>query len=240
MTANLTLPRTQTFAQEPIRSVAITHMICDCDGVLVDSESVAAAILLEELGQRWPDVELKPLLLPLLGQRIEVVLGEMALAVGAPLAPADVESVRARLEQACALAPMVEGVDLAFARIPLPKACASNSDTAHVQGILRRNGLTHFFGDRLYCADRVERPKPAPDVYLAAARGFGVEPARCVVVEDSTAGVTAAVAAGMTVIGFTGGTHHGAHQAQLLREAGARFVLEHMDALPDLVARLAA
>jgi beta-phosphoglucomutase-like phosphatase (HAD superfamily) len=220
--------------------LAVTHMICDCDGVLVDSESVAAGVLIAELGARWPSVDIAALVLPLLGQRIEAVLASVAQQVGGSLAPDEVDRLRTRLEAACALAPMVAGVDLAFARIDLPKACASNSDTAHVRAILQRNGLTRFFDERLYCADQVSRPKPAPDVYLAAAQGFGVAPARCVVIEDSTTGVTAAVSAGMQVIGFVGGGHTNPQQERALRAAGARFVLDHMDALPELVASLSA
>ncbi len=58
--------------------LAVTHMICDCDGVLVDSESVAAELLIGELSRRWPGTEIAPLVLPLLGQRIEAVLGSVA------------------------------------------------------------------------------------------------------------------------------------------------------------------
>jgi len=215
-----------------------THMICDCDGVLVDSESVAADLLIAELSRRWPGVDIAPILLPLLGQRIEGVLQTVARQVGASFETHEIETLRQRLELACAEAPMVEGVDTAFARISLPKACASNSDTAHVKAIMQRHGLRRFFEERIYCADSVAHPKPAPDVYLAAARGFGVAPACCVVLEDSTTGVTAAVRAGMRVIGFVGGGHSTPLQDQALRAAGAHYVLEHMDALPDLIAAL--
>lgn len=220
--------------------LAPTHMICDCDGVLVDSESVAATLLIAELSQRWPTVDIAPILLPLLGQRIEGVLHTLAKQLGDSFKTHEIEALRQRLEHACALAPMVEGVDTAFDRISLPKACASNSDTAHVRAIMHRHGLRRFFDDRLYCADSVAHPKPAPDVYLAAACGFGVAPARCVVIEDSTTGVTAAVRAGMRVIGFVGGGHSTPAQDQALRAAGAHYVLDHMDALPDLIAALAA
>ena len=138
------------------------------------------------------------------------------------------------------MAPAVAGVAEALMQIGLPKACASNSHTARVREVLARTGLQPFFADRLWCADRVARPKPAPDVYLAAAAGFGVPCAACLVVEDSTAGVGAAVAAGMTVIGFTGASHAGAGHALALQGAGACCVIEAMAELPGAVARLAA
>jgi len=220
-------------------ALAVTHLICDCDGVLVDSESVAARFLIDALSARWPGREIAPVVLPLLGQRTEAVLLRAAAQFGETLQQDEIEVLRQRLEQACAVAPMVAGVDLALARIALPKACASNSDTAHVRTILQRNKLGQFFGERIYCADRVPSPKPAPDVYLAAAQGFGVASAQCVVVEDSVTGVSAAVRAGMQVIGFVGGAHNSPAQAANLRAAGAQYVLEQMAALPELVERLA-
>ena len=103
---------------------------------------------------------------------------------------------------------------------------------------LARTGLTALFGGRVFTADIVSDPKPHPAVYLAAARGFGVDPAQCVAVEDSVTGVTAAAAAGMTVLGFIGGGHIAPGQAQRLLDAGAYLCFEEMAALPALVAVL--
>ncbi|NTX32534.1 HAD family phosphatase, partial [Burkholderia pyrrocinia] len=77
----------------------------------------------------------------------------------------------------------------------------------------------------------------APDVYLAAARTLGVAPAQCLVVEDSVTGITAAAAAGMTVLGFVGGGHASAAQIDALRGIGARHVFDDMHELPGYVAR---
>jgi len=78
-------------------------------------------------------------------------------------------------------------------------------------------------------------PKPAPDVYLAAARRLRVAPERCIVVEDSVTGASAAVAAGMTVLGFAGGAHAPEEQAEKLRNVGANAVFYSMRELPLLV-----
>jgi beta-phosphoglucomutase-like phosphatase (HAD superfamily) len=94
-----------------------------------------------------------------------------------------------------------------------------------------------FFGDRVFCADAVPNPKPAPDVYLAAALGLGLAPSACLVVEDSVTGVTAATAAGMTVLGFIGGGHASDAQIDALHAAGARSVFDDMLQLPELVAQ---
>ncbi|MGS0893683.1 HAD family hydrolase [Burkholderia stagnalis] len=212
-------------------------LICDCDGVLIDSEAVAADVLVRELDARWPGVDTRPAVMPLLGLRIERVLAGASEAVGRTLSNDDVVAIRGAVEAAAVNAPMVDGIDAALAAIALPKACASNSYRAYVDAALARTGLARFFGDRLFCADAVARPKPAPDVYLAAARTLGVAPARCLVVEDSVTGITAAAAAGMTVLGFIGGGHASAAQIDALRGIGARHVFDDMHELPGYVAR---
>jgi HAD superfamily hydrolase (TIGR01509 family) len=215
-------------------------LICDCDGVLIDSETVAARVLIAELQARWPGAQVEPVVMPLLGQRIERVLAGAAAELGRTLSADDVAAIRVVAESAAMQAPVFDGVVEALGAIALIKGCASNSYTNVVRTVLDRTGLVTFFGDRVYCADQVERPKPAPDVYLAAARGLGVEPAACIVVEDSVAGVTAARAAGMTVLGFVGGSHISDADPEhvlALRDAGAAEVFDKMVALPALVAR---
>jgi HAD superfamily hydrolase (TIGR01509 family) len=221
----------------PQNTMTIQALICDCDGVLIDSEAVAARVLARELEARWPGTNVAPVLMPLLGQRIERVLAGASEALARTLSGADVDAIRAVAETEAADAPLFPGVAAALDAIELPKGCASNSYTAVVRHVLERNGLARFFGERLYCADTVAKPKPAPDVYLAAARGMNVAPAACLVVEDSVAGVSAARAAGMTVLGFVGGAHVGGEaHALALREVGAREIFDDMRALPALVA----
>ncbi|PNF01553.1 HAD family hydrolase [Burkholderia cenocepacia] len=214
----------------------VNVLICDCDGVLIDSEAVAADVIVRELDARWPGVDARPAVMPLLGLRIERVLAGAADAVGRTLSADDVDAIRRAVEAAAVNAPMVDGIDAALAAIRLTTACASNSYRAYVEAALARTGLARFFGDRLFCADSVARPKPAPDVYLAAARTLGAAPANCLVVEDSVTGITAA-AAGMTVLGFVGGGHASAAQIDALRSIGARHVFDDMHELPGYVAR---
>jgi HAD superfamily hydrolase (TIGR01509 family) len=211
-------------------------LICDCDGVLIDSEAVAARVLVRELEARWPGADVAPVLMPLLGQRIERVLAGACEAFGRTLTTEDVAAIGVAAEREAQEAPLFPGVAAALAAVTLVKACASNSYTAVVRAVLLRNGLETFFGERVYCADQVAKPKPAPDVYLAAAHGVGVAPAACLVVEDSVAGVSAARAAGMTVLGFVGGTHVGETHALELREAGASEIFDDMSTLPARVA----
>ncbi|CAE6759418.1 6-phosphogluconate phosphatase [Paraburkholderia nemoris] len=212
-------------------------LICDCDGVLIDSEAVAAHMLVHELEARWPDADVAPVVLPLLGLRIETVLQGTAAKLGRSLGVEDIEAIRRAVEAAAMQAPAVVGIEVALAQVPLTKACASNSFRPYVENVLARTGLVKFFGNRLFCADAVPNPKPAPDVYLAAAQGLGLAPSACLVVEDSVTGVTAATAAGMTVLGFIGGGHASDAQIDALHAAGARTVFDDMLQLPDLVAQ---
>ncbi|CAD6539722.1 HAD family hydrolase [Paraburkholderia sabiae] len=212
-------------------------LICDCDGVLIDSEAIAAKVIVQELETRWPGLDIAPVVMPLLGLRTERVLQGAASALGMTLTPGDIDAIRMTVGASAIKAPMVSGIDAALAQISLKKACASNSDRGYVEAVLERTGLVKFFGNRLFCADSVEAPKPAPDVYLAAARAIGVNPEACLVIEDSVAGVTAATSAGMTVYGFIGGGHASDEQVDTLRQLGAQHVFDDMKLLPELVAQ---
>ncbi|HYS67874.1 MAG TPA: HAD family phosphatase [Paraburkholderia sp.] len=212
-------------------------LICDCDGVLIDSEAVAAHMLVRELEARWPGTDVEPVVLPLLGLRIEKVLQGTATQLGKSLTVEDIDAIRRTVEAAAMQASAVDGIEAALAQVPLTKGCASNSFRPYVEAVLARTGLVRFFGDRLFCADAVPNPKPAPDVYLAAARGLGLAPSACLVVEDSVTGVTAASAAGMAVFGFIGGGHASDAQIGKLHAAGARHVFDDMQQLPELVAQ---
>ncbi|SAK82776.1 HAD family hydrolase [Caballeronia ptereochthonis] len=210
-------------------------MICDCDGVLIDSEAVAARMLVTGLQALWPGVDVEPVVMPLLGLRIEAVLSSAADTVGRTLTHEQVVAIRRAVEAAAIHAPMVPGIAQALAAVPFTKACASNSFSPYVDAVLQRTGLVRFFGERRFCADMVENPKPAPDVYLAAARAMHIDPLRCLVVEDSVTGVTAARAAGMPVLGFIGGGHATEGQIGALEKAGAQVVFDDMTRLPLLV-----
>lgn len=220
-----------------------THLICDCDGVLVDTESVALDVLSTELQPLMPDTAARVAWLKArLGAMLEPLLGEFFDTVGVAVrGPARFAAIRHAVEAACdERSRATPGVVDALTRIALPKAVASNSTQPRVRAALRRAGLVEVFGEQVYSADLVARPKPSPDVYLAAARGLGAEPGSCLVVEDSVTGVTAATAAGMYVLGFVGGDHSADDHPNRLMRAGAQCVFDHMDQLPALVQSLLA
>jgi HAD superfamily hydrolase (TIGR01509 family) len=192
-------------------------------------------VLVDELAALWPGLDIEPVVMPLLGLRIEAVLASAADTLGRTLDAAQIGAIRRAVEVAAVEAPPVQGIAHALSAIAIRKACASNSFSPYVDTVLNRTGLVRFFGERRFCADMVENPKPAPDVYLAASRTLRVAPAHCLVVEDSVTGVTAARAAGMAVLGFIGGGHATEGQIDALRRAGASVVFDDMTKLPGLV-----
>ncbi|WP_148252690.1 HAD family hydrolase [Aidingimonas lacisalsi] len=213
-------------------------LIFDCDGVLVDSECLAEGVLLERLGQWLPDLHPEVELRQALGMTTSAILAHLEQRSRHRL-PADaLERIDAAIEVRLAreLRP-VTGVAASVSRLPLPMAIVSNSSRRRVRASLETTGLVEWLDDApLFTAEQVERPKPDPGVYLLAASSLGSEPADCLVIEDSVSGVTAACAAGMTVIGFLGASHIEPGHDQRLLDAGAWRVMTRMDELDVLLA----
>jgi HAD superfamily hydrolase (TIGR01509 family) len=210
-------------------------MICDCDGVLIDSEAIAERVIVEQLEALWGRNDIKDAVRPLLGMRTQPLLERVAATLGCAIDADTITSIDAAVRTSAVQAPMIERVDEALRAIDLPKACASNSNADYVYSALKRTGLIRHFGERVFTADKVPNPKPAPDVYLAVARSLRVAPKNCLVVEDSVTGTRAAVAAGMTVLGFAGAKHAPGDQVRKLLAEGAAAVFDRMAQLPSLV-----
>jgi HAD superfamily hydrolase (TIGR01509 family) len=214
-------------------------LICDCDGVIIDSEIICERILAAALGEAYRGRDLAPVLAGSFGLQITDILERVAMHLGEGLPEAFLESLDREIVAALHHeAAAIEGVREALERIELPVAIASNSSPEWIELSVARAGLAQRVGPAIFSADRVAQPKPAPDVYLLAAREMGVAPARCLVVEDSRSGVTAARAAGMAVIGFLGASHIPPRHGEDLLALGARVLVEHMEALPRAVAEL--
>lgn len=181
-------------------------VIFDCDGVLVDSEGVVnrtESTYFTELGFTISPQEA---LARFKGQTVQQVATAVEAACAGKL-PGDWQfewGVRVARDLVRELK-AVDGVEEVIKRVigSGRKICvASQSPPSRVELSLHLCGLDGYFGDRVFTASMVPRPKPAPDLFLHAARELGVEPQACVVIEDSPSGVIAARAAGMTVYGY--------------------------------------
>jgi HAD superfamily hydrolase (TIGR01509 family) len=210
-------------------------VIFDCDGVLIDSEAIACrtdAACLAEIGIAMSAEEIMD---RYVGISAAAMFADIELRHGRRL-PADfIETVRSRVAAAfdTDLLPMA-GVEAALRALPFARCVASSSAPARLQHSLSLTGLLRYFDPHIFSATQVARGKPAPDLFLFAAATMRAAPEMCVVVEDSEPGVQAAVAAGMQVIGFTGGHCRPGH-AERLRAAGAFAVCDHMQRLPGLI-----
>jgi HAD superfamily hydrolase (TIGR01509 family) len=210
-------------------------IIFDCDGVLVDSERLSHRVLVDMLAELGVELGFDDVLERFIGSSLPRCLEFVGQLLGRP-APADFQSrfaQRTKEAFAQALQP-VAGIEELLAWLPVPCCVASNGNRAKMNFTLGHTGLLARFQGRMYSVEDVAQPKPAPDLFLHAARSLGAEPARCVVVEDTPTGIAAARAAGMRAFGFAAMT-----PAPRLRQAGADAVFSSMGELRELLAPLA-
>jgi len=211
-------------------------VIFDCNGVLVDSEQLATAIVSQEFMRAGfpltPDIVARYFT----GRRPADMFAEVEIAARRKLpenfsitvTAAILRRFRAELRAA-------KHATYALSWLRGPKCVASSSSLDRIRVSLETTDLIRFFEPYLFSGSDVKHGKPAPDLFLYAAGKLGVPPGDCIVVEDSPVGVAAGVAAGMTVIGFVGGSHAGPQLTHHLRAAGARAVINDMRALKSTI-----
>jgi len=206
-------------------------VIFDCDGVLVDTELIANRVLASLLTEAGIPTTFDDCMQDYRGRAMTSVIAAATERLGAPL-PFDVAEryyaeVKAVFRRE--LEP-VPGVIAALDRIDLPSCVASSGPHHKMEVTLRHTGLWDRFEGRIFSASEVAVGKPAPDLFLHAARRMGFDPATTAVVEDSLPGIQAACAAGMRALAFA--RHTG---ADVLAAAGGE-TFEDMAELPELLA----
>ena len=181
-------------------------VIFDCDGVLVDSEPLSNRILAERLTAIGLPTTTEGSIRDYMGRSWASCQALIEARLGRPLPDGFADGYHEELFAALRseLQP-VKGVVAALDAISSPTCVASSGAHEKIRTSLGATGLLERFEGRIFSATDVEHGKPAPDLFLHAARTMGVEPAGCAVVEDSVYGVRAAVAAGMRAYGFGGG-----------------------------------
>jgi HAD superfamily hydrolase (TIGR01509 family) len=214
-------------------------VIFDCDGVLVDSEPIfnrAHADILSQCGYRITPQSV--------GERFcgisdAEMLAEIEREWGRQL-PGDYgDRVAAAIDASCEAAlKALPGIHEALDRIQARICVASSSTPERIRKSLGIAGLLDRFEPNIFSAVMVARGKPAPDLFLFAAREMNAAPARVIVIEDSVPGVRAAVSANMAVIGFCDGSHCPAGHGETLRRDGAATIIADFRDLPPAVEAL--
>jgi HAD superfamily hydrolase (TIGR01509 family) len=214
-------------------------IIFDCNGVLVDGERIAAEVAAEEFTRAGFAMTPQIVARFFTGRRASDMLAAVEAATRRrlpanfpdALAAATLRRIRAELRA-------MPHAAYALSWLHGPKCVASSTTLDRIRVSLEVAGLERFFVPYLFSANDVPRGKPAPDLLLHAAARMEVDPRDCIVVEDSPVGVAAAAAAGMTPIGFVGGSHAPSGLPANLAAAGARVVIADMRALKSTIVEL--
>lgn len=218
--------------------MTVDLVIFDCDGVLIDSEPLDCRAVAECLAEDGIPLSADEILERYTGISWAAMVADLEARHG-PMAADFAERHRRRLWPLLeAELTAIPGITDVLAALECAICVASSSTPEQLRHTLSIVGLFERLSPHIFSATEVARGKPAPDLFLYAARRMGVGPERCVVVEDSLPGIAAAVAAGMPAIGFTGGSHNRLGHDPRLRDAGAAIVIEDMVLLLPALARL--
>lgn len=213
-------------------------VLFDCDGVLVDSEPITNGVLREMLGELGWQLTPAECMRLFVGKAVKDERGLIEARTGRPLTEEWLAHFRERrnvrlMDQVQAIEGALHAVKELHGHLDGRIACASGADLPKVEMQLKKCGLLTYFEGRVFSGHDLPRSKPAPDVYLVAAKSVGIAPARCLVIEDTVTGVTAGVAAGATVFGYS--PPEAGHDAPAaLLAAGAARIFTKMDDLPAL------
>ena len=204
-------------------------ILFDCDGVLVDSESLTCGVLRDMFEAQGWRMSLAECMQRFVGHTVKSQRETIEAHTGQPLTDDWLqEFFERRNVRLQASITAIEGVHEAVAHLhdhcQGRIAVASGADRFKVEMMLKQVGLHAFFDGRIFSGHEMPRSKPHPDVYLAAAAHLQVHPKRCLVIEDTTVGITAGVAAGATVWAYA--EPPAAHEPLL--QAGAQRVFTAM------------
>ena len=211
-------------------------IIFDCDGVLIDSEHIAARIESKAANSLGHPITVEEILDQFVGRPSRYIWEKVAHDLGKELPQDFISKHQVELANAFKneLLPIF-GISEALAKLPFAKCVASSTEKSKLIINLKTTNLLRHFGENVFSASQVERAKPFPDLFLFAAQTMGFEPKECLVIEDSVAGVCAARAADMAVIGFIGGSHVRGGQKEKLLANGAIDTFESMACLNDII-----
>ncbi|MEZ5871894.1 MAG: HAD family phosphatase [Nitratireductor sp.] len=220
----------------------IKLVIFDCDGVLVDSEYLAAQLEARRYGEHGFELSVTEFAGRFAGMTGEAIFDAINEELGNTLPKGLQTEIDAELEELLEEVKIVPGAAEVLDRFDQPRCICSNSGSTRLQRMLKRTQLWDRFRPYVFSAKDLTppAPKPKPDIFLRGMAKFGAGPREAVVIEDSVHGVHAACAAGARVIGFTGGKHSYPMHADMLSEAGAETVIASFNDLPAVIEAFAA
>lgn len=214
----------------------IGFVIFDCDGVLVDSESLSAIAYQRVFRRLGVDISLD-VFRRCIGMKQNDILDLLHSITGMMLPDANVPEIW--IETKALMAEQLKpttGFQAFIKKLALPRCVASSSAIERIHYSLAMTDLDQYFSPAtIFNSAMVKNGKPAPDLFLFAAEKCGFAPNNCVVIEDSQYGVQAAVAAGMNVVGFIGGGHADEGLEARLRVAGADKVCASWSEICDIL-----
>lgn len=215
-------------------------IIFDCDGVLVDSELLSLSILRDLITASGVAMQLETVQERFQGRSLASTVQEVQTQYQVVISEKELTELNTRLfaRFKTSLLP-ISGVREFIDMLTLPFCVASSSSLERVRYSLELTGLLSAFSQRIFSSTMVTFGKPAPDLFLHTAKVMGVLPSKCIVIEDSVAGVQAAQRAGMASIGLTAGSHaKGAGYKDALIKHGASIVCDDYHELSQFLKRI--
>jgi beta-phosphoglucomutase-like phosphatase (HAD superfamily) len=207
------------------------------DGVIADSKRLSTLALVESMAEAGMPTTLEEALRDFSSKRWSDVLILLEARMGSEIPESLISQQYKRMSRRVILeVGTVPGVE-AFLDLTsgVPRAIAASSEPIWISQTLARFGLEHHFGAHVYTTATLTHDKPDPEVYALAGEALGITSRRIVAIEDHIAGVKAAVAAGLNVIGFTAGSHIMPGDAEAMKAAGARIVADDFEDVADWI-----
>ncbi len=213
----------------------IKHILFDCDGVLVDTEYTAAQVMVKALQQLGTEISANYFMQHYSGTTFSAILDIYAPTI---IGNERIQFIHTLELEIVKKVKAVKGTNQMLASIKLPKSIVSNSEIWQVKEEIEQTKIDHFFTGHIFSSELVQNPKPAPDVYLLAVKELGVKKNELLVIEDSITGATAALAAGLQVVGFAGASHILPGHNEKLLNLGVTEVAGNMKELQMIIASL--
>jgi beta-phosphoglucomutase-like phosphatase (HAD superfamily) len=212
-------------------------IIFNFDGVIADSKRLSTQALIESMAEAGMPTSLDEALHDFSSKRWSDVLVLLEARMGSEIPESLISQQYKRMSRRVILeVGTVPGIE-AFLDLTdgVPRAIAGSSEPIWISQTLARFGLEHHFGAHVYTTATLAHDKPDPEIYILAAEKLGIAPKRMVAIEDHVAGVMAAVAAGLSVIGFTAGSHILPGDAEAMKAAGAKMIADDFEDVADWI-----